>query len=298
MKAFYLFLLLTACLPLSTTGCLSWQPGWKQFRQSLVNEDVDALLAQAEKKVPTADTKEKLLDVIKTYEAVLQSDPKHHTALMEAGRYCVIMGFGYMNTNDEKATYYLKAIQHLEQLMYLNPDFKELADKGENVWDACRALSDADMESLFFWYISSGIYWKECMKGFNKLFTMHWLFRAKKVLIRITEIDPTWRGGMPYYAWGNYYAVAPSLLGGDVDKSEAHFKKAIELGPEVLNFRAMRAIHLHVKTKNREAFQEDLNWVLTQDPRQVRKGFTYPFNVYIQRKAEEELAKTDEYFGK
>ncbi len=278
------------------TGCLSWQPGWKQFGQSSANEDVNALLEEAERKIIKADTKDKMLDLIKTYEKILQTDPKHLVALVETGRYCLIMGFGYVNTMDEKAVYYLKAVKHFEQLMYLNPDFKELADKGKNVWDACRVLTDMEMEAIFFWYISSGMYWKECLKGINKLLTLHWAFRPKKVLNRITEIDPAWRGGMPYYAWATYYATIPRLLGGDLDKSAAYFKKAIELGPEVLNFRAMRAIHLHVKTKNRDAFQEDLNWVVDQDPHQVRKGFTYPFNVYIQRKAKEELAKIDEHF--
>ncbi len=262
------------------------------------NNDVAALHAKAENQILAADTRGKLLDLIETYESMLKIDPVNRKALQGLGRYYFLLGLGYADTIDEKAEFSLKAIQHNEGLMCLNPDFKKLADKGKEVWEACPALSEKDMDALFFFYLSTGYYMTEGLKGFNKLTILRWPGRAKKVLKRMTAIDPLWGHGSPYYAWANYHAAIPELFGGDLRKAEEYYKRAIDHGPEMLNFRRTRALYLHTKTNNKDGFQKDLNWVLDQDPHQARDMITYPFNIFIQRNSKELLANTDEYFGR
>jgi hypothetical protein len=53
---------------------------------------------------------------------------------------------------------------------------------------------------------------------------------------------------------------------------------------------------LHTKNKDREAFEKDLNWVLSQDPNKVRHYFTYPCSVFVQREARDMLDHIDNYF--
>ena len=140
--------------------------------------------------------------------------------------------------------------------MYLNSEFAALVDNGEKVWKACRVLSRDDLNAIFWYYLGTGMLWKECLSGVEKIFNLHWGARFKKILMTMMEIDPTWGGGTPYYAWAVYYATAPRIAGFDLKKSEDYFTKAIQLGPEMLNFRRTRAFVLHTKNRNREAFKK------------------------------------------
>jgi tetratricopeptide (TPR) repeat protein len=281
---------------LSVFGCMSWQAGWEQFEQPSMKGDVSSLLEKANKQIEKADNRQKVLGVIRTYDNVLKIDPKNREALLGLGSYCFLLGYGYADNSDEKEEYLLKSIMHSEQLMYENPDFKALVDDGEPVWDACRVLSKNEIEAMYWWYNSCGIYWKECRSGLGRLINISFVFRGQKVLTRMMEIDSKWGGGIPYYSWANFYAVAPGLFGGDMEKADEYYKKAIELGPDMLNFRRTRALFYYTKTGDREAFKEDLNWVLSQDPHKVRHILTYPWNVYYQRNAKDLLDHIDDYF--
>jgi tetratricopeptide (TPR) repeat protein len=278
------------------SGGMSWKSGWLQFEEPSMQGDVSELLEKANKQIEKADNRQKVLGVIRTYDDVLKIDPKNREALLGLGSYCFLLGYGYADNSDEKEEYFLKSIRHSEQLMYENPDFKALVDDGEPVWDACRVLSKNEMEAMYWWYTSCGIYWKECRSGLGRLINISFVFRGQKVLTRMMEIDPTWGEGSLYYAWANYYAAAPRIAGGDVKKAEEYYKKAIELGPELLNFRRTRAVLLHTKNKDRAAFEKDLNWVLSQDPNKVRRYCTYPFSVFVQRDARYMLDHIDNYF--
>jgi tetratricopeptide (TPR) repeat protein len=281
---------------LSTFGCMSWKAGWKQFKQPSIKGDISSLLDKANQQISEANTKEKVLELIRTYETVLKIDPENREALSGLGSYCLLMGYGYAENDEEKEKYLLRAIKYNEQLMYTNPDFKELVDKGEDVWEACRVLSKDEMGAMLGWFSASGIYWKECFSGFGRLINIQWPFRGKKILNRMMEIDPTWGGGTPYYLWANFYAVAPGFFGGDMEKAEEYYKKAVELGPEMLNFRRTRALFFHTQNNDRDSFEKDLNWVISQNPRKVRHYLTYPWNVFIQRNAKDLLEHADEYF--
>ena len=108
------------------------------------------------------------------------------------------------------------------------------------------------------------------------------------------EIDPTWEGGHPYLNMAMRYAILPSLLGGDMNKAEEFFEKALEAGPNWLYTRLGRALLLHTKKKDREAFTNDLEWVIAQDPHKADSP--YPADVDMQKRAREMLANIDDYF--
>ena len=278
------------------SGSMSWKSGWLQFEEPSMQEDISELLGKANHLIQSADTKEKVLELIKTYENALKISPKNREAIFGAGLYSLLIGVGYADKKEEKRTYYLKMITYFEQKMYLNQEFANLVDRGEKVWEACRVLSRDDLNDLFDYYLGIGMLWKECLSGVEKIFNLHWGARFKKMLKTMFEIDPTWGGGSPYYAWAGYYASAPRFFGNDMEKSEEYYMKAIELGPGMLNFRRTRALLLHTQNKNRDAFKKDLNWVLSQDPKEVQHYLTYPWNIFIQRNAQDMLDHIDEYF--
>jgi len=275
---------------------MSWKPGWLQFKEASMQGDVSQLLKKATQLVQSADTKEKVLEVIETYEDALRIEPKNREALSGAASYSFLIAAGYSSHKGEKRTYYSRTITYSEQVMYLNHEFANLVDKGEQVWEACRVLSKNDLESLFLYYLGVGILWRECLSGLGRMVSLKMVLGGKKVPKAMIEIDPTWRAGTPYYARANYYATIPRFAGGDVKKAEEDYKKAIELGPDMLNFRRTRALTLHTKNKDRAAFKKDLHWVISQDPHKVRPHLAYPYVVFIQRSARDVLEHIDDYF--
>jgi tetratricopeptide (TPR) repeat protein len=277
-----------------TTGCLKWAPGWKMVRSSEVKGGVNTILEKAEKLENDADTGEKVGELIKVYESVLNIEPANRIVLESLARNCFLMAYGYGRDEDEKAHYYLKSIQYSEQALYLNRDFKAKVDNGVKPWEALDVLTRDDMYALFCWYMSAGNYWKECFNVVERVINVIWVKRFKMVLSRMMEIDPIYLHGMPYYLWASFYSGAPSFAGGDLKKADAMFTKAIEVGPTMLNYRRTRARALYTKTGNREAFVRDMEWVLSQDPHKAPLG--YPLNVFIQRDAKNGLTAVNNYF--
>ena len=280
----------------SITGAMSWKSGWLQFEKPSAQGDVSQLLEEAKQIVRSANTKEKVLELIDKYEKALKLEPKNHEALVGAADYNALIGIGYASNKDEKKTYFSQSIKYCEQIMYLNPDFRDLVDKGQPLWEACRALSGNELFALFCYYVVVGMCWKDCLSGFEKLINIKWTVRIKKVLAAMMAIDPEWGCGTPYYSWANFYASAPGLAGGDMNKASEYYEKAIELGPEQLNFRRSRALLFHLKNKDRKSFLEDLEWVVSQDLAKETKPLSYPYKVSIQRECQEALDHINDYF--
>jgi tetratricopeptide (TPR) repeat protein len=281
-------------MALILTGCLSWKAGWKQMDAPAMTGSAQALLDKAADQLTRADTKEKILALIETYESVLTIDPRNYEALSNLGSYYFLIGYGHADDMDEKEKYYLKAIKSCERAMYTNADFRARVDAGESVWEACGALSKKEMAAIYFWYLAVGNTWNDCLSLPGKIFNAVWPGRARKILPVMMAIDPAWYGGSPYFAYATFYAVAPGFVGGDMEKSGESFTKAIEIGPDKINFRTARARYFHSKRGDREAFERDLKWAIEQDPH--RAGDAYPWALFHQRDARKMLQNIDDYF--
>ncbi len=258
--------------------------------------DVSVLLSEANEQIMNADSKEKLLRLLGTYERILERDPSNYEALWSLGRYNVVMVLGYTESRSEKEKHNLAAINYCEQAMNTNPEFKALSAGGgsERVGDACRVLSRREIAPLYYWYAGMGSYWKECLPFPKRIRNVHLARGIKKVMVRMLEIDPAWAGGHPYYAWGFYYINIPRIMGGSLKKAEEFIDKAVEAGPKWLYARWGRAKYLYTWKKDKEAFKEDMEWVIAQDPRKMDSP--YPANVHFQRDAADMLSHIDDYF--
>jgi tetratricopeptide (TPR) repeat protein len=278
-----------------TLGCLAWEPGWKMAQAPAVKGDVNALNDKAKNIESVADTKEKVQQMIAAYEDALKIDPQNFTALQQLGIYYFYMGFANGEDKADKKSNYIKALQYCERAMYTNAEFKALVDKGENVWKACRVLKNREMMPMFFWYLSLGNCNMECYSPLGRLLNFYWTGRNKKVLERMTEIDPSWKSGRVYLSWAAYYTVAPGWMGGDMKKAEEYFNKALALGPHMSNFYYTRAAYYQTKLKNRKGFVEDLHHIMAIDPRHA-DTLPYPWAIWYHVKAIQLLKDTDKYF--
>jgi len=287
-------LVISIIMFLSMAGCFQWEPGWKMPPKTPSHDNVNTVLKKAARLENNADTREQVKELIGVYAAALNVEPDNRTVLENLARNCFLMAYGYGRDVNEKTHYYVLSIQYAERALYLNQDFKARVDKGAKTWEALDVLTRNDMYALVSWYLSAGSYWKECLNGVERIINIVWARRFKKIITRMMEIDPAYLHGTPYYLWASYYSGAPSFAGGDLKKADNMFKKAIATGPMMLNFRRTRARALYTKTGNREAFVNDMKWVLSQDAHKAPLG--YPLNVFIQRDARKGLSDVDRYF--
>jgi tetratricopeptide (TPR) repeat protein len=291
MKTIRSTILVALCgaVAIGLSGCVSWDSGWKGIKDPDRKGDVSGLIAQANRQIADADSKEKLAALIRTYEQVLEIEPANYEALWNLGRYYQLIGVAYADNVEIKKEYYIKAVQMGERGMYTNSGFKKLVDEGAPVWDAASVLTISEIKAMQYRYSALGFYFNECMNPVERILNLRLLGKNKKILDRMMAIDPAYAGGHPYTFMAAYYAVLPSIMGGDLKKASEYFSKADEVGAGWLHVRWTRAKFLHAKTGDREAFRKDLEWVLAQDPHLAMN--LYPYNVYFQREAKKMLGQ-------
>jgi hypothetical protein len=276
------------------TQCFTYHSNWHIPESKEVKISVTKLHKKADTLIFSANTKEKLLKVIDIYETILEAEPQNHKALYELGHLYLLVGDGYSQKRSEKKDCFKKALNYNEHAMYTNPLFKKKIDSGSDVWQAAVVLTEKDMDLMLFWTTAVFYYYKECLGAFGQMINYHWIRRAKKMMEFMYDTNPDYAGGAPHFTWALYYLSIPKSVGGNKIKSEELFAKAIEVGPDWLLNRWGRAKYFHVKMQNREAFRQDLEWILKQD---LNKLNGHPaWKIYFINDAHNMLTNIDKYF--
>jgi tetratricopeptide (TPR) repeat protein len=128
----------------------------------------------------------------------------------------------------------------------------EAYDRGRQV--AKRAVELAPKSApARFWYGTNTGRWGQTKGVMRSLFLLP---AVKGAMEAALELDPSYA---PAYALGGsiYYEV-PGFVGGDLDRSEALFRKGLELDPHYTNMRIGLARTLSKKGKAAEARREAL----------------------------------------
>lgn len=276
-------------------GCSSEFEGWKSAGPATGTGDVKALMASADALYNTADTAEKVKAVIDAYEKILTIEPANFEALTRLGEFTFLYAYIYNTDAKVKDEYYIKSIQYCERAMYTNPEFRKLVDKGTPVSDAVSALGEREFIPIFYRYCAHGNRWNDCLGTFSKLTHYKGIGRNRKLLERMTALNPEGMGGNVHMLWGAYHSIVPGYFGGDIKKSAGYFDKAIKVDPDFLDHYYVRARYLHIAEKNREAFRKDLNHVLAADISK-KTAFPYVWSAAYKVKARELLAMENKYF--
>jgi hypothetical protein len=117
---------------------------------------------------------------------------------------------------------------------------------------------------------------------------------AEAALLRVRELDPTYREARVEHLLGVLNTVRPPALGGDFEAGQAHFRRAIEAsGGRDLGAKVDYARYYARTLYDRELHDRLLGEVLAADP--VQEGFTL-FNTLAQQTAQELLDSADDYF--
>ncbi|HBA84148.1 MAG TPA: hypothetical protein DCZ95_08650 [Verrucomicrobia bacterium] len=118
--------------------------------------------------------------------------------------------------------------------------------------------------------------------------------KAMSLMQRVLELDPTWQKGGADMYFGIYYAVQPLGAGRNLEKSKAHFEKAMEYaGAEYLLPHVVFAEYYARYAFDQELFEKTLRGVLEQktDAPDFRL-----MNEAARRRAQALLDRMDELF--
>jgi len=163
-------------------------------------------------------------------EQAAQTDPDLAT-LLALSQACFIYGDVRAKTPEEKLEAYDRGRQTGKRAV-------ELAPKSA---------------AAHFWYGTNAGRWGQTKGVMRSLFLLP---TVKGAMESALELDPAYA---PAYALGgNIYYEVPGFVGGDLDRSEAMFRKGLELDPHYTNMRVGLARTLLKKGRTAEARREAL----------------------------------------
>ena len=276
------------------SGCMSWRPDWERPPSPAGEKNPIILLEKADRLLLTAGNRSELLVTIAAFESVLKEDSENFDALTNLGHLYILLGAAYTEDRSEKISHYKTARRYNEWAMYTHPEFQVRMDAGEKPWEAADVLTEREVPAMFYWVTAVMYHFKEGMSLPEKVANKDWIEWCGIFLHRIETIDADWGGGGVQFSLALYYGILPKSLGGDRQRSDAYLTRSLEVGPEWLLNRWGRAKYFHTRDGNRLGFEEDMQWVVTQDLE--RAGGVYPWKIYFQRDAKAMLADIDKYF--
>ncbi len=275
-----------------TLGCAAKrQSGFEETAlQPPMRPTSDALLAQAEAAWQAREDPDRLLEAIMLLKKVAQSSAVDRKVLVRLSRALYFYADGYLKSDEERIRKYDQGTYYGEKALAQNEDFKALLDRGTPVIEALEVLGEEDCEALYWTAANLGKWAK--LKGIPTVIRVTPLFKA--MLEKANALDDSYNYGGPPRTWGAYYAAAPAIAGGDLEKSQAFFERAMAIAPDYFANRVLMAELYAPKVHDRELFVRLLKSVVEGDP------YVLP-DVVAEQKVEQAKARklltfVDDYF--
>ena len=128
----------------------------------------------------------------------------------------------------------------------------------EEIEDSLEALSASSADSVF-WGAFGWLSWVQQQQGSPQ--SMADLVIIEKIMARLLELNESLEHGAPHLFFGALYGAKPTLVGGDPEKSRAHFERALELSK-----RANLLVQTtYAETYCRMTFNQELHDTLLQE---------------------------------
>ncbi|MGH1347574.1 MAG: TRAP transporter TatT component family protein [Nannocystales bacterium] len=231
-------------------------------------------------------------EAIAHWEGVVATEPSHAEVLVKLTHAYYFLADGYLRHDEDAYLDALEAGLHWgEQAMVASsPEFAAAMAADAKYPDAVAQVGEQGVPAMF-WYATALGKWAK-KQGFAVM--LRHKDNIKVTMERVLTLDPTFLGGAPHTYFGVFYAVAPAIAGGDLDKSREHFEAALEISPDVLSTRVLWAAELAVKTQDEATFDRLLDEVLKADADAIPRIAAE--NRVEQQKARELQARRDEFF--
>lgn len=162
----------------------------------------------------------------------------------------------FVTGDDKKMDTYEKSKKYGDKALELNPVYKKVASDDINM--AIEQVSEKEIAPL---------YWRACALG--KWAKLNGIMKSLKFkeeiqnsIKQVGKLKPDFfHGAVPRY-WGSFYAIAPGIAGGDMDKSKENFKQSMKMAPEYLGTKTLYAEHYLVKEEEEKEFKKILGEVI------------------------------------
>lgn len=232
---------------------------------------------------------------IASYSAVTEADPGNYDAWVALSRAQYFKADCHLRFEDGQDEAFLSTLEAGTQaaergLMAVSDEFAERMRNGTRIEEAVSVLEASAVPALY-WRSSNLGKWASA-DGFATLLSYKDEIRA--VMQRCLELDAPYYYYGPDRYFGVFYGRAPSFAGGDLERSREHFEASLAQQPNYFATHVLMAQDFAVKSQDRALFEEQLNWVLENDPESLPE--VAPENRCEQRKARLLLATADEVF--
>jgi hypothetical protein len=275
------------------TGCAtSRETGWQDRQTSVSMTDAEVKRAQAEADAGWAkrDDRSSLLAALQTLEKLAGARPQDTANLTRLARGFYLLADGHTTEVQEKKRLWEVGASWGERALAVNPAFRKLVvDEKKPVEDALGAVTKDQVAALYWSAVNLGKWAKHSSLGTQ----LKYKGRIRKMIERVGELEPDFfHGAVPRY-WGTFYAVAPGIAGGDMNKAWEKYQESVAKAPQYLETRVLIAENYAVKKEDRKLFRSELEAVLKADPKVAELA---PENTIAKRKAKDMLARIEEMF--
>ncbi len=292
---------LTLALAGLVAGCASagrtaaWErPAADAEAAAEAGADTDGLVAEAEAHWASRDEKGRLEQAIATWEKVVAADPKNADALVKLARAHYFLADGFLALEEDSAAefeVYKKGVDYGERaLLLLEPGFEADMRAKRSFEEAIQKIG-VDGISAAYWYCTTlGRFASK--QGLSE--RLYYKDKLKTAMERILELDKTFFYGAADRYFGAFYSLLPGIAGKDTKKSAAHFEKSVEIAPEYLSTKVVKAQFLAKELDDEEMYRSLLEEVLAA-PDGDNPDIA-PENRAAKRTAQKMLAEIDQVF--
>lgn len=264
MKRFLIVAALGVVVSACGAGRKSQWEGPKPGAAAAAAESPDALIATGDAAWANRGDKAQLEAAIASWEKAAAMNPQDWQTQAKLSRGYYFLADSFLRKEGEgsekQLTTYEKGTAAGERAMAaVSPKFKEEVTKADGkVEEAVKHVPAEGIEAAY-WYATNLGRWSH-YKGLGaKLGNKD---KIKAAMTRVMEIDEKFFHAAPHRYFGAFYAIAPSFAGGDMDKSEKEFKKAIEMAPNYIGTKVLYAAEYAKKKKDRALFDKLIAEVL------------------------------------
>ncbi|KAF3978355.1 MAG: hypothetical protein HFP77_02360 [Methylococcales symbiont of Iophon sp. n. MRB-2018] len=281
IKVFFLF-----CLCIQLNGCglfisnVSQEFG-KNLSQALLNHNDPEMVASA---IPA---------YLLLLETMIISEPESESLLTSASAmYRVYIGFLHDEPSRAKVLSEKSLVYALRSICIHNPLFCQLNElQYDRFLEKIRLTSADDLAALY----TLGTAWASWIQN-NKA---DWnaiaqLAQVKAIMLRVTELDSTYKNGNGYAYLGVLETILPPALGGNAERGKKYFEVALEISKE----RNLMVKVIFAKQYARMMFDRELHDSLLNSV--INAGLEEPrltlLNTLAKIQAKDLLISADEYF--
>ncbi len=191
---------------------------------------------------------------------------------------------------DRKLELYQQGLESCERAMACFKSFRDAIARGEAEEEAAKTIGKEGIEGVY-WTVICMSKWSR-LKGFSYvLFNKN---RGWEMIQHVRSLDNTWYYGAADRYLGAFYAVAPSIAGGDMEKSWEHFMASLEVAPDYFATHVLISEYYATKVQDKELFLKHLDIVLNGDPAVYPD--IIPYQRVEQEKARKLLDGIEDYF--